>query len=993
MYGAQRRRADDRRRVVMHSAQQRIALVVPFFGRDLRGRKERFAFAFATHLALEGVAVEVMTTTAAPDAPDANFFVAGTDHTEPFLVHRFRVLAPDRVAYEDALLALRRGEAAGEERERALLDERLRCPELLAHVRASADRYDAFLLCDITVPTTVRALTDVAERGMLVPLLDDEPASRLPAVAAAVSHARMVLCSTEAEAMLVAELYGPLPRERTRIIGLGADVVPRESLPPDRVRRLTRGRPYVLAVGANAAAIGQMREAGMQVVTLDETAERDRAATFAYARVVALVGEGLGFVPEVVEAWAYGKPVLAAAEAPGAAALVRETGAGIVVPRDGWSAAIGGLPGDEALGAIAHAGALYVEQQGGWRTVAARTSDAIDGLSALDDGRSNDVLLAQVGYLYPLVQRQRRTIEAMRVSRFWRLRDAWFAFKRRFGFGPIDDPVHVSDEDARTVELAALGDPYQLFRQQHRLRSEDVEQMRSMARFLPKQIAFGLVVEARGPRADGVAATLRSLRDQVYEAWTARVLVDEPADDAILAELHALAAHDARIVIVAPGDDRFGAADVVGALDPSDRLEPNALFELALALQDEVDVVYSDEDRLDDRNVPGDPWFKPDWSPETLLTRDYVGGICVMRRSLLERAGGVRDVFESAKWYEALLRVTEHTDRVVHVARVLCHRHVTNVVDSHDLALAVEVALRRRGEPATTQVVEAGVDVRFSVPGDERVCVIIPTRDRADLLQPCLASVFEQAAYRNFEVLVVDNGSHEIETQEVFDRWEARFPDRFRVLRDSSAFNYSRLNNEAVRATDAQFVLLLNNDTEVISPDWMEAMLGQARRPAVGAVGAMLLYPDGTVQHGGIVLGILGLAGHAHRFLPANARGYHGSLALDTNYLAVTGACMMLEKRKYEEVGGLDESLAVSYNDVDLCLKLHRRGYRNVFVPRARLRHYESKTRGDDDTPAKVARAMDEVGVIRRRWGPWISRDPYYSPNLTVDAEDFGLRL
>jgi GT2 family glycosyltransferase len=212
-------------------------------------------------------------------------------------------------------------------------------------------------------------------------------------------------------------------------------------------------------------------------------------------------------------------------------------------------------------------------------------------------------------------------------------------------------------------------------------------------------------------------------------------------------------------------------------------------------------------------------------------------------------------------------------------------------------------------------------------------------------------------------------------------------------MRDPSPFNYSSLNNDAVRATAAQFVLLLNNDTEVLSPDWMEAMLGQARRPAVGAVGAMLLYPDGTVQHGGIVLGILGLAGHAHRFLPANARGYHGGLALDTNYLAVTGACLMVEKRKYEEVGGLDETLAVSYNDVDLCLKLHRRGYRNVFVPRARLRHYESKTRGDDDTPGKVARAMDEVSVIRRRWANWVARDPYYSPNLTVDAEDFGLRL
>ncbi len=974
-------------------AQRRVALVAPFFGRGLRGRKERFAFAFATHLALEGVELEVIATTATPDAPDGNFFVAGTDYTEPFPVLRFRVGAPDRVAYEDALLAHGRGEEVTESQQRALLDERLRSPELLAHVRASADRYDAFLLFDVTVPTTVHALTDVAERALLVPLLDDEPAARLPAVVEAVSHVRMILCTTEAEAMLVAELYGAGPRRHTRIVGLGVDVVPRESLPRDRVARLTRGRPYVLAAGVrDDAALAQMRAGKLHVVVLDETEERDRAALFAYATAVAVNGAGLGFTPEIGEAWAYRKPVLAGAEAPGAAGLVRQAG-GIVVARDGWTAALDGLPAGEALAELARAGADFVERQGGWRTVAARTSEAIDGLSALDGERSNELLLAQVAYLYSLVQRQRRELEAMRVSRFWRLRNAWFALKRRFGIGPVDDPLEVSGEDVRIAELASLGDPYQLFRQQHRLRVEDVEQMRSMVRFLPEPVAFALIVDARGRRSDAVETTLRSLREQVYEAWTARVLVAEPPDDAVLARLHALAAEDARIVVVASGDDRIGTSDVIGRLDPGDRLEAHALFELALALQDGSDVAYSDEDRFDDHNVPADPWFKPDWSPETLLTRDYVGAICVMRRSAFERAGGVRDVFETAKWYEALLRVGEHTDRVAHVARVLCHRHAANLADNRDVALAVEVALRRRGEAAAVNAVEAGVEVRFAVPGDERVCVIVPTRDRSDLLGPCLASVFERTAYPSFEVLVVDNGSREPATKELFARWEQAQPERFGVLRDPSPFNFSRLNNEAVRATGARFVVLLNNDTEVVSSDWMEAMLGQARRPQIGAVGALLLYPDGTVQHGGVVLGILGLAGHAHRFLPVNARGYHGGLALDTNYLAVTGACLMVEKRKYEEVGGLDEGLAVSYNDVDLCLKLRRRGYRNVFVPRARLWHHESESRGDDDTPAKVARAMEEVGLIRRRWPTWVARDPYYNPNLTVGAEDFSLRL
>jgi GT2 family glycosyltransferase len=977
---------------VKGTGRQRVALVAPFFGRELRGRKERFAFAYATHLALEGVAIEVITTTTTPDAPDANFFVSGTDHTEPFPVHRFRVDAPDRVAYEDALLAVRRGGAAVEERAHALLDERLRSPELLAHVRAAADRYDAFLFVDVTVPTTVHALTDVAERVVLVPLLDDEPAARLPAVAAAVARARMILCTTEAEAALVGELYGPASRARTRVIGLGVDVVPASDLHADRVNRVTRGRPYVLAAGDDASAAARMRASGMQVVELAGVAEADRAAFFAFARAVAVSGAGLAFVPEVAEAWAYGRPVIAAADAPGAAALVRETGGGVVVPPDGWATVLSALPAEEGLRAMARAGAAYVDARGSWRTVAARTSEAVDGLGALDDGRSRDALLAHVAYLYPLVQRQRRTIEAMRVSRFWRLRDLWFTTRRRFGIAPEDDPVQVAEGDARAVELAALGDPYQLFREHHRVRDEDVERMRAMTRFLPTAVAFGLVVDARGRDAAGVVATLRSLRDQVYEAWSARVLVDD-FDALPGGELRALAAADARLRLVGPGGDRFGTADVVGPLDPGDRLEPHALFELALALQDAPDVVYSDEDRIDDRGVPFDPWFKPDWSPETLLTRDYVGRLVVMRRELLERAGGVRDVFESARWYEALLRVSERTDRIVHVAQVLCHRHVLNTVSPADQALAVEVALRRRGEAATVRATGDGVEVRFAVPGDERVCVIVPTRDRADLLRPCIASLFERTAYANFEVLVVDNGSRDAATLELLAEWERREPGRFRVQRDPAPFNYSRLNNEAARATAADYLLLLNNDTEVIAPDWMEAMLGQARRPSIGAVGALLLYPDGTVQHAGVVLGILGLAGHAHRFLPARDPGYHGALALDTNYLALTGACLMIAKRKYEEVGGLDETLAVSYNDVDLCLKLRRSGYRNLFVPRARLYHYESKSRGADDTPAKVARAIEEVGAIRRRWPAWAARDPYYNPNLTADAEDFELRL
>lgn len=977
----------------MNPARQRVALVAPFFGRDLRTRKERFAFAYATHLALEGIDVEVVTTTARPGAPDQNAYRGGTDNTEPFPIHRFRVAAPDRAAYAEALLAVERDRAALATHGRALLDERLRSPELVAHVRAVGGRYDAFLFLDITAPTTVYAIAEVAEQALLAPLVEDEPVARVREVGDAIAQARMVLCTTGAEATLVGELFGPAVRSRVRIVGIAADVLPAHDAALERVRRATRGEPFVLVSGADPDALAELREAGIRLVRLEESDEQDRAALFSCARAVAVVGDGFGVVTEVVEAWAYAKPVFAPAAAPGAAALIRETGGGWAVERGRWREALAEPAGDDVLSRAGTAGYAYVAAQGGWRAVALRTLEAIDALAALDDGRSRDALVAQIAYLYPLVQRQRRAIEAMRVSRFWKLRDAWFGLKRRLGMGPPEDPVKLALADDGAVQLAAIGDPYQLFREHHRLRGEDVDRMRAMLPLLSHAVAIDVAIDVPPALGEGFRGTLRSLREQIYERWSARLLVPPELSDEDAAELRGLAAADGRLRVVAPDEPRFGEGDVVVPLDVQDRLEPHALLELALAFRDDVDVVYSDEDVIDDRGLPSDPWFKPDYAPETLLTRDAIGRLCGIRRPLLERAGGVRQVLGSARWYDALLRVSEATDRVVHVPQVLYHRHARNRLKIADQLIAVEAALRRRGEDGTATATPHGVEVRYAVPGDERVCVVIPTRDRAELLEACLTSIFERTAYRNFEVIVVDNGSRERRTLTLLDAWREREPQRFRVLADPAPFNYSRLNNEAVRGTAAPFVVLLNNDTEVISPDWMEAMLGQARRPRVGAVGALLLYDDGTVQHGGVVLGILNLAGHAHRFVSGNAAGYHGALQLDTNYLAVTGACMMVEKRKLEEVGGLDEALPVSYNDVDLCLKLRAAGYRNVVVPRAKLYHYESKSRGGDDTPAKVARAMQEVETIRARWPAWSARDPYYNPNLTPDAEDFGLRL
>jgi GT2 family glycosyltransferase len=585
-----------------------------------------------------------------------------------------------------------------------------------------------------------------------------------------------------------------------------------------------------------------------------------------------------------------------------------------------------------------------------------------------DDSPSRETLVAQIQALQTVVKRQQRLLDWIRASRFWKLRDSFFAFRRRFG-GGIEPLPPVTADDLAT-EAAGFADAYQLFRIRERRSPAELDWLRRLVPSLAVRDTIEVIIDARGAPPSDLEATLASLQEQLYPYWHARV-VAEPSD--------AFA---------------FDPALAVCALDAGDCLEPDALLSLAIELYGGADVIYTDEDYMDAGGVPRRPALKPDWSPETEMTRDYVGRLCAIRGSVLAASGGLDATHGAAMWYDAVLRVTEGSDRVKHVARVLCHRrHAAPAASSPDAEAAVRRALTRRGEQAVVERAPAGIDIRYAVPENERVAVIIPTRDRADLLERCLASLFERTTHPTFETIIVDNGSRETATRKLFDRWRERAPDRFRVISDSEPFNFSRLNNRAVNETDAPYVLLLNNDTEVIAPEWMTAMLGQARRADIGAVGALLLYQDGTIQHAGVTLGgVLSLAGHVYRNQRPQELVASERLALDTNYLAVTGACLMVARSKYDEVGGLDEGFAVSYNDIDFCLKLHAAGYRTVMVPRARLYHYESKSRGRDDTKTKFDLAVSEREELRRRWPEQARRDPYYNANLTVDSEDFSIR-
>jgi GT2 family glycosyltransferase len=395
-------------------------------------------------------------------------------------------------------------------------------------------------------------------------------------------------------------------------------------------------------------------------------------------------------------------------------------------------------------------------------------------------------------------------------------------------------------------------------------------------------------------------------------------------------------------------------------------LRPHALLDLALTLRQHpsAELVYADEDTIDATGQRSEPRFRPAWSPDVLRAHDYVGAMALMRTGTVRRLGGWRA--GASPRHDLLLRLADTVshETIVHVAKVLVH------------APRIDTAPKR---------------IQYAVPSPApRVSLIIPTRDSAMLLHACIRSIRERTRYPDYEILVIDNGSVEEETGRLFA--ELARDKAIRILPRPGPFNFSALNNSAAREATGSILGLVNNDIEVTDEGWLDEMVGLAVRPDIGCVGARLLYPDGRLQHGGIVIGLGGVAGHAHRFAAPSAPGYLQRLTAVQNMSAVTAACLLVRKSVFDEVGGLDESLTVAFNDVDFCLRVRAAGYLNLWTPFATLVHHESVSRGRDLTPAKARRFADEYAAMQKRWGAALLYDPYYSPNLTYDREDFSVR-
>ena len=453
----------------------------------------------------------------------------------------------------------------------------------------------------------------------------------------------------------------------------------------------------------------------------------------------------------------------------------------------------------------------------------------------------------------------------------------------------------------------------------------------------------------------------------------------------------------------------IATGEFVALLDNDDELAINAFYEVVKVLNEnpELDLIYSDEDKIDMDGNRSDPAFKPDWSPDLLLGTNYISHLGVYRRSILEEIGGFRKGYEGSQDYDLVLRFTEKTtkERIKHIPKVLYYWRMlptSTAVDQGSKGYAFEAGLRavqdalvRRGinGHATHGAANGLYDVYYDIESEKLVSIIIPTKNGYKDVQRCVSSIIEKTTYQNYEIIMADNGSTDPKMHELYAEFEQQLPGRFFVESIDIPFNFSTINNRAAKKAHGEYLLFLNNDTEVITENWLTLMVSFAQQERIGCVGAKLLYPNNTVQHAGVILGLGGVAGHGHYGYPHGDLGYFGRLAINVNYSAVTAACLLMKKADFDAVGGFEEAFTVAFNDVDLCLKVQALGRDNVWLHEAELYHFESQTRGYDDKGKKKKRFEQEKVMMEEKWGPLIENDPFYNPNLTRDIPNFSLRI
>jgi glycosyltransferase involved in cell wall biosynthesis len=557
------------------------------------------------------------------------------------------------------------------------------------------------------------------------------------------------------------------------------------------------------------------------------------------------------------------------------------------------------------------------------------------------------------------------------------------------------------------------------------LTPESADRIRQKLRQLRRRPLISVLMPTYNTPEKWLVRAIESVRRQLYDNWELCISDDASKSAHVRKVLARYQKKDSRIkVIYRETNGHISAAsnsalalahgEFLALLDHDDELRPHALACVALELDahPDADLVYSDEDKIDENGHRYDHYFKPDWNPDLFLVQNYVSHLGVYRTLLVREVGGFRVGYEGSQDWDLAMRVIERTapERIRHIPKILYHWR--SVPGSTAMLIGAKSYATQAAEKVISEhFVRVGITatisptkgsywrVHYPLPQPApRVTLVIPTRNRLNVLRPCIESLREKTTYPNFEILIVDNDSDDPETLAFLEgiqspQSESSSNHAVRVVRFSGDFNYSAINNFGVSQTDAPVVGLLNNDLEVIHGDWLDEMVSHVLRPEIGCVGAKLYYPNDRIQHAGVILGIGGVAAHAWQSHPRGSAGQAHRNLLQQDLSAVTAACLVIRREVFLEVGGLDEKLRVAFNDVDFCLKVRAAGYRNFWTPYAELYHHESASRGAEDTIEKRDRFRSEVEYVMAKWGDALQNDPAYNPNLTLTINDFTLAL
>lgn len=602
----------------------------------------------------------------------------------------------------------------------------------------------------------------------------------------------------------------------------------------------------------------------------------------------------------------------------------------------------------------------------------------------------------------------------------WGLLKRLITIGRREGLnGVLSKAVYLYRQASDRGGIEARGNDYKIWIESYNTLSacelEEIDRQISCFKCKP---LISIIMPVYNAPIEFLEQAIYSVQNQLYSNWELCIVDDASTNVDVHQLLRNYSKQDSRIKvkfnemnghISAASNSALDLAlgDYIALLDQDDLLSKDALYRVIKVINEKPDValIYSDEDKVDTDGLRFDPYFKSDWNPDLFYSHNMFCHLGVYKRTLVNDIGGFRLGLEGAQDYDLTLRCIERirADQIVHLPFVLYHWrvHSGSTAMSGDAkpyamiagARAINEHFHRTKVKGRVELIGHGYRPHYDLPDPcPLVSIIIPTRNAHNLVRRCIESIQMLSTYTAYEIILVDNGSDDAES---IKEWQRLKTLGVRILRDDGPFNYSALNNKAAAMALGEVLILLNNDAEVIEPRWLEIMVSHALRPDIGPVGAKLLFPDRTIQHAGVVLGLGGLAGaagHAHYKFPESSMGYCGRISLTSNFSAVTAACLAVRKELYLKVGGLDEeNLRVAFNDVDFCLKLGELGYRCVYAPDAVLYHHESATRGPEDNPEKKARFKQESDWMRARWGALIDNDPYYSPNLTLEHADFSL--